>query len=95
MPCPLGGRAGQAVIIGVRPEHLRLDEAGAGMIGQVTLVEPTGAQVQIVAETGSGSLTAVLNERVMPKIGSTIAFSPAAGSLHVFDGETGRRLEFA
>ena len=57
------------------------------------LVEPTGAQVQIVAETGGGPLTALLNERVMPKIGSAIGFAPVAGALHVFDGETGQRLQ--
>jgi multiple sugar transport system ATP-binding protein len=95
IPSALGDRAGREVIIGVRPEHLRLAEGNGGMSGRVTLVEPTGAQVQIVAETGGGSLTAVLNERVMPAIGSLIAFSPVAGSLHVFDSETGRRLEIA
>jgi multiple sugar transport system ATP-binding protein len=93
VPLTPAGRAGRPVIIGLRPEHLRLNEAGIGVTGRVTLVEPTGAQVQIVAETGGGPLTALLNERVTPKIGSAVGLSPLEGSLHLFDGETGQRLE--
>jgi multiple sugar transport system ATP-binding protein len=92
VPSHLGGRAGRPVTIGIRPEHLRLVAGDGGINGRVTLVEPTGAQVQIVAETGGGLITALLNERVMPPLGSMVAFSPALGSLHVFDGETGQRI---
>jgi multiple sugar transport system ATP-binding protein len=91
VPSALNGRAGQPVTIGIRPEHLRIGDGGIS--GRVTLVEPTGAQVQIVAETGGGLVTALLNERVMPPLGSSVAFSPASGSLHLFDGETGQRIK--
>jgi multiple sugar transport system ATP-binding protein len=91
LPAAEGAR--RSVIIGVRPEHLRLSEAGTGLTGRVMLVEPTGAQVQIVADTAVGPLTALLNERIMPKIGSAVGFSPIAGSVHLFDGDTGQRLD--
>jgi hypothetical protein len=39
-------------------------------------------------------MTALSNERIMPKIGTAIGLSPVLEWLHVFDGETGNRLAF-
>jgi multiple sugar transport system ATP-binding protein len=86
------GQRERRVTVGIRPEHLRLAEPGTGLPGRVSLVEPTGAQVQIVVDTASGPMTALSSERLMPKIGTPIGLCPVAEWVHVFDGETGNRL---
>src|SRR5262249_2939530 len=49
LPRELAGREGQSILLGIRPEHLAID-GGPGLAGKVSLVEPLGAQVQIISE---------------------------------------------
>src|SRR5881394_2556919 len=43
LPTLAGGRDGQKVVFGIRPEHLTLASGKDGIAGQVTVIEPTGA----------------------------------------------------
>ena len=84
------GIAGR-VTFGVRPEHLRISEPGAGAIsGTVTLVEPTGAETTLQVKTAAGSLTVVLRERASLSPGEPVALTPMDGCGHLFD-ERGAR----
>ena len=60
-----GGRAfaGRDVIFGIRPEHVRVDQA-RGLPCIVSLVEPTGSETHVVAHAGQTEIIAVLRERV-------------------------------
>ena len=92
---PLGaavatGIAGR-VTFGVRPEHLRMSEPGAGAIsGIVTVVEPTGAETTLLVKTDAGTLTVVLRERASLTPGQPVALTPVDGCGHLFD-ERGAR----
>jgi multiple sugar transport system ATP-binding protein len=92
LPPQLAGSDGQAILVGIRPEHLSVGPAVGGLTGKVALVEPTGAQVQIIADVGGRSVTALLNERVLPPVGSDIALAPKIDAIHTFDEASGRRL---
>jgi len=82
---------GRPVVFGVRPEHLRLSEAGFPV--EVAVVEPTGSEVQVVARTSGGEeIVAVFRERHLFKPGEMIRLAPDPGVVHLFDGETGQRL---
>ena len=87
---PLGdawatGTAGR-VTFGVRPEHLRLSEPGAGAIpGIVSMVEPTGAETTLMVKTDAGTMTALLRERASLAPGHAIALTPTPGCGHLFD----------
>ena len=87
----LPGKEGQEILLGIRPEHLNIG-GGAGLAGKVALVEPLGAQVQIISEVAGRTVTVLVNERVLPEVGSPITLSPKPASIHAFDAESGRRL---
>ncbi|MEF2071634.1 ABC transporter ATP-binding protein [Consotaella aegiceratis] len=92
---PLDGAAagteeGQAVVLGLRPEHFRLDEAG--LPAEIVTVEPTGAETHLSLRLAGHDVVAALRERVVEKAGATVCLSPDPGKIHLFDATTKRRL---
>ena len=81
---------GQPVKIGIRPEHLTID--GDGIPAEVVVVEPTGADTQVIARCAGGSISAIFRERHDFAPGQRIALVPMPGLVHVFDAATGKRL---
>jgi multiple sugar transport system ATP-binding protein len=81
---------GRAVTCGVRPENLVIADDGAEGIVQV--VEPTGAEIQVVAKLGDEDIIAVFRERHQFKPGDKIRLKPDPRLAHLFDAETGKRL---
>ena len=85
-------KAGQAVVLGIRPEHLRLSQDGVPVT--VTVVEPTGSELQIIGRTPGGEeVVANFRERHAFSPGETVRLSGEPGLIHLFDGETGRRID--
>jgi multiple sugar transport system ATP-binding protein len=82
--------AGRPVYYGIRPEHFRL--AGDGMPIEVIVIEPTGSETQVVAKVGEKEMTCVFRERVSARPGAIIHVQPDPALVHLFDKETGRRL---
>jgi len=80
----------RSVVLGVRPEHIRLDEAGSAMT--VAVVEPTGSEVQVVFKDGPLEMVAAFHERIGLQVGQSAGLRIQPGSLHFFDSETGQRL---
>ena len=77
--------------LGVRPEHLTLDDGG--MNAEVVVVEPTGPEGQVNARlSNGGEMVAVFRERHMFKPGEKIGLKPQPGLVHLFDAATGKRL---
>ena len=46
------GADGQAVAYGIRPEHLTLAPSGNGVPGEIIVVEPTGAETELLIQVG-------------------------------------------
>ncbi|MBM3537110.1 MAG: sn-glycerol-3-phosphate ABC transporter ATP-binding protein UgpC [Alphaproteobacteria bacterium] len=94
LPVPgLGkGKDGQAIIFGVRPEHLALGIGNEGIVGKVSVIEPTGAETQIFVDTSAGPVTAVFTERHNFAPGTPIVLKPQAGTIHLFDAQSGQHL---
>jgi len=84
------GSDGQAVKYGVRPEHLGLDRGGVQ--ASIVVVEPMGAETELVVETGGVSLTVLAHGRPGVRSGDKVTLAPDAAHVHVFDAATGRRL---
>jgi multiple sugar transport system ATP-binding protein len=91
LPAQLSGTEGQAILVGIRPEHFKIGNGSGGLAAKVALVEPTGAQVQIVSEVGGRAVTVLLNERILPDVGADIRLVPN-DAIHTFDAESGKRL---
>jgi multiple sugar transport system ATP-binding protein len=83
------GSDGREAVYGIRPEHLSL---GPGLDAQVTVVEPTGAETQVIARLAGQKIIGVFRERVSVKPGETIAMSPDLSLVHLFDAKTGKRM---
>ena len=89
------GAASGAVTVGIRPEDLLPDgAAGQGTIGaRVTLVEPMGADTLIFCTTDEErEITVRLPRYTAVREGETLALTPRAGAVHLFEPETGQRL---
>jgi len=83
--------SGQALTLGVRPEHLRLDDAGVE--ARVLVVESTGSETHLVVDAGGIKLTCVLRERVSVRPGDHVRLGADNAHLHLFHGDSGERLE--
>jgi multiple sugar transport system ATP-binding protein len=96
LPLPAEVRAedGRKITYGVRPEHFELAQASdkAGFDAKVSVVEPTGSETLVFARHGETELTALFRERHVIRPGDIIRLKPREGFIHVFDGETGKRL---
>ena len=75
----------------VRPEHLRPTQ-GSGLAATVNVTEPTGAETQIFASYGGQPLLSIFRERGNPTLGSHLKVQPEPGAIHLFDRDTGERL---
>ena len=83
--------AGKKVVYGIRPEHIHLDANGVGV--EVVVVEPTGSETQVVVRLKGEELICVFRERITAKPGETIKISPTTNLVHLFDAETGKRID--
>jgi multiple sugar transport system ATP-binding protein len=83
---------GDRAVLGIRPEHLRLSQDGFPVT--ISVVEPTGSEVQLIGRTpGGDDIVANFRERHSFKPGETIRLSAEPGLMHLFHGETGKRVE--
>jgi multiple sugar transport system ATP-binding protein len=94
LPMPLNAYAseGQAVVYGIRPEHLAIASEGEGLATEVVVVEPTGADTQVFTKIAGVEVTSVFRERHTFTPGSTIHLQPDASRAHLFDAASGKAL---
>jgi multiple sugar transport system ATP-binding protein len=95
LPLPPGLHAaagrGASLVYGIRPEHLRI--ADAGIPARVAAVEPTGSETLVIADIGGGQeVQVLLRERRSLSAGDMVAIAPDAASTLLFDRASGRRL---
>src|SRR5579863_5460186 len=78
------GNAGQAVVYGVRPEHLIVAPTG-GVPVRISVVEPTGADTYVYGEVAGTQICAVFGERYAFTPGETVRLAPKLDTVHLFD----------
>ena len=80
-----------AVQVGVRPEHLTVQDAGTpGLVGTVSLVEELGSDANVYAETSYGQVTARTEDApgTLPPLGGSVVFTLSEGAaVYFFDAE--------
>jgi multiple sugar transport system ATP-binding protein len=79
---------GQAVTIGMRPEHLFFAEKG--IAGQVLVLEPLGMSTQVTIEVMGERLALLTLERPTFIPGDPVSLAIAPANVHVFDKAGGR-----
>jgi multiple sugar transport system ATP-binding protein len=79
---------GRDVIAGIRPEHLI--PAERGLPATVEVIEPTGADTQLLCRTDAQQITVLLRERRDLRVGDALHFAPQR--LYLFDPQSGARI---
>jgi len=92
VPAQVGGRDGQAVHYGIRPGDIHLAPAGQGIRARVIVVEPTGAETELLLQVGGAQLTLVLHGRTQARPDDTVHLAVDGAKAHVFDRGSGQRL---
>jgi len=84
---------GQSVHYGVRPGDLSLSAAGQGIPAKVIVVEPTGAETELLLDVGGANVIVVMHGRTAVRPDDIVHLEIAAGKTHVFDDASGARLD--
>ena len=90
LPLPAAVGTTGPVRYGIRPEHLLLSPEG--LEASVRLVEPMGSETQVTMALGDHTLVGVFRERIAARPGETIRVRPDLAAVHLFDAETGNRI---
>ena len=88
-----GGTDGQAVHYGIRPSDIVPTAPGEGIAAKVVVVEPTGAETELLLEVGDTQMIVVIHGRTDAQPGDAIGLSIKATSAHLFAASDGLRLE--
>ncbi|WP_180899239.1 ABC transporter ATP-binding protein [Martelella soudanensis] len=89
---PAGLAEGHEVLIGKRPEEIRLASEGP-LQASVENIEPTGSETFIELRFGDQPLSVVLRDRPGFTIGDKQALQLNHGASHIFDRKTGGRVD--
>jgi len=94
LPAELRAQAGDAVTVGVRPEHLVAGGSDTGPVFRfkVDTVEALGADSLVHGLVGGGTLVARVDGHLTPEAGAELVFHARPGKLYFFDTATGKRL---
>ncbi|ARQ62005.1 ABC transporter ATP-binding domain-containig protein (plasmid) [Rhizobium sp. Kim5] len=77
-----------AVIYGIRPEHIRLDPDGIEVT--TIVVEPTGSETLVLVRLGGQTLTCVFRERIRAAPGDILKIAPIHDAVHLFAADEQR-----
>jgi multiple sugar transport system ATP-binding protein len=79
-------------VAGIRPESLRVGEAGATLSGTVDVVEPTGPDTMVIVNIEGQLITARLEARERPVLGKPISLHVDTAAINLFDPQTENRI---
>ena len=93
-PVPVGTtlEEGNAVHYGVRPGDMTISDAANGVPAKVIVVEPTGAETELLVEVGEAQITLAVHGRVDAQPDQMVGLVIASESVHLFDRQSGHRL---
>ena len=82
--------SGESVRLGIRPEHLELEQAG--FPAKILTVEPTGSETQVLMQPARQNVIGILRERIANRPGYMLGLSFQPDRIHQFDAKAGQRL---
>jgi len=85
-----GAGAGHSVHYGIRPTDLGL--GNVGIAARVVVVEPTGAETELLVEVDGQQLVVVMHGRTEARPDDIVHLQVDAAKAHVFDAQGGQRL---
>jgi multiple sugar transport system ATP-binding protein len=88
---PQGAEQGQPVHYGVRPGDIEVAD-GEGIPAKVVVVEPTGAETELVLRVGDSELIVVVHGRSRAQPDDVVQLRVRPDKAHLFDGTSGKRM---
>ncbi|EPC02063.1 sugar ABC transporter ATP-binding protein [Litchfieldella anticariensis FP35 = DSM 16096] len=79
-------RVGASLELGIRPEHLVLDDEGA-LTGQIQVLERLGGQTSLYVQMGELMVTIMADGDVAHRVHDKVNFGFEAGRAHLFDAD--------
>jgi len=92
VPASTSGKDGQAVHYGIRPGNMVMLEPGVGISAKVEVIEPTGAETEIIVKVGETRFTLVLHGRTDARPDQSVGLQIDVDMVHLFDRADGKRL---
>jgi multiple sugar transport system ATP-binding protein len=86
------GKDGQAVHYGIRPGDITMVDPAQGIRATVVVVEPTGAETEIILQAGEVPFTLVLHGRTDVRPDQEVGLQVAVDKVHLFDKADGQRI---
>jgi multiple sugar transport system ATP-binding protein len=90
LPAGLTVAQGQSLHYGIRPTDMSL--SNTGVQAKVIVVEPTGAETELLLQVGDQRIIVVTHGRTPIRPDETVHLSVATDKVHLFDGTSGERL---
>lgn len=92
----VAGSSARTVVVGVRPEHLRVGADGP-LEATIAVIESLGHERHVFCRLGTGEMLIARfpSDASVPSVGSATRLGVAPEYLHLFDAETGARIEAA
>ncbi|MEY4748682.1 MAG: hypothetical protein RIQ60_896 [Pseudomonadota bacterium] len=90
IPADVTTAQGQAVQYGIRPSDLQL--ADQGIAAKVIVIEPTGAETELLVEVGGQQLILVIHGRPQANPDDVVYLQVGTNKAHMFDAASGNRL---
>ena len=76
----------------MRPEHLSIAGRDAPVQAEVIVVEPTGAETELLVQVGASQIVLVMHGRSTVQPGDRVGLAVETGAVHLFDPASGRSL---
>ncbi|HEY2560882.1 MAG TPA: sn-glycerol-3-phosphate ABC transporter ATP-binding protein UgpC [Caldimonas sp.] len=86
------GSDGQRVAYGVRPSDLGVVAGERAVPAEVIVVEPTGAETELLVRVGTSEIVVVVHGRPQAEPGATIPLAVDPAAVHLFDPTSGATL---
>ena len=83
---------GQNVHYGIRPTDISIGAANEGVAAKVVVVEPTGAETELLVQVGESQLVVVLHGRTNVQPDDMVGLVIKTDKVHLFDGASEKRL---
>jgi multiple sugar transport system ATP-binding protein len=91
LPVASPAHQGSQALLGLRPEHIVFSDA-APWRGEVSVVEPTGADTYVVVKTAAGDVTVRTAPQVRVNPGDRVGLDIQMAHANWFDTQSGVRL---
>jgi multiple sugar transport system ATP-binding protein len=80
------------VAYGVRPGHLALGGGERTVAAEVIVVEPTGAETELLVRAGAAQIVVVMHGRTDVRPGDAVGLAVDSAGVHLFDPESGAAM---